>query len=175
MLRELRATIPGAPNFQYWEFTKSDTAKRLGIVNEPNEAHWQAIEKVAVNILQPIRNNFGRVNITSGYRSPELCIAIGSYRTINGKITVTSNHARGQAVDIEPDDPTIPLIDIMNFINNELDYRELIAEYFPEGWVHVAFREGGNDRLIKLKDHNHNFARVEMDYINAIYKLKQPN
>lgn len=175
MLREPRATIPGAPNFQYWEFTKSDTAMRLGIVNEPNEAHWQAIEKVAVNILQPIRNNFGRVNITSGYRSPELCIAIGSYRVISGKPTVTSNHARGQAVDIEPDDPTIPLIDIMNFINNELDYRELIAEYFPGGWVHVAYREGGNDRLIKLKDHNHNFARVEMDYINAIYKLKQPN
>jgi len=175
VMRDLYARIPGAVNFTYGEFIKSDTAIRLGIENVPNEAQWQAIERLAVNILQPIRDQFGRVNITSGFRSVELCIAIGSFRTIGGKPTVTSNHARGQAADIEPDDPSIPLIDILNFINNECDYRELIAEYFPGGWVHVAYRENANDRLLKLKDPNHNFARVEMDYINAIYKMKQPN
>lgn len=172
-MRDLKARIPGAPNFLYGEFLKSDTAIRLGITNEPNEAHWQAIEKLAVNILQPVRDHFGRINITSGYRSPELCLAIGSYKVVDGKPVVVSNHARGQAADIEPDDPSIPLIDIVNFIHNECDFRELVCEYFPSGWVHVAYREGGNAKFLKLKDPNHNFKVVDIAYINSIYRLKE--
>ena len=171
-MRNLRAKIPGAPNFNYWEFLKSDTATRLGIENKPTEEHWKAIEKLAVNVLQPVRDHFGRIDITSGYRCPELCLAIGSYREIDGKKVVTSNHARGEAADIEPDDPTIPLIDIVNFIHNELEFRTLIAEYFPHGWVHVDYREGGNLRRLKLKDPKHNFKTVDIAYLNALYRLK---
>lgn len=174
-MRDLRAKIPGASNFLYGEFVKSDTAIRLGIINEPDEVQWQSIEKLAVNILQPVRDHFGRINITSGFRTPQLCLAIGSYRVVAGKPVVTSNHARGQASDIEPDDTTIPLVDLLNFIHNECEYRELIAEYFPGGWVHVAYREGANDRILKLKDPNHNYAVVDIAYINSIYKLKRPN
>jgi len=174
MLRDLEAKIPGAPNFEYWEFIKSDTAMRLGIVNEPNEAQWQNIEKLAVNILQPVRDRFGRINLTSGFRCPELCIAVGSYKIIDGKKVVTSNHQRGEAGDIEPDNTRIPLLDILNFIYSECDFRELIAEHFPGGWVHAAYREGGNDRILKLKDANHNFERVTIEYINSIYK-NRPN
>lgn len=170
VLRDLKARIPGAPNFTYGEFLKSDTAMRLGIKNEPNEEQWQNIEKLAFNILQPVRDRFGRVNITSGFRSPELCIAVGSFKEVDGKIIVTSNHQRGEAGDVEPDDPTIPLIDVVNFIYNECDFRELIAEYFPGGWVHAAYREGGNARILKLKDSNHNFKEVTIEYLNSIYK-----
>jgi hypothetical protein len=171
MLRNLKSRIPGAHNFTYGEFLKSDTAMRLGIVNEPNEAQWQNIEKLAVNILQPVRDRFGRINITSGFRSSELCLAIGSYKVLeDGTKVVTSNHKRGEAGDIEPDDPAIPLLDILNFIYNECDFRELIAEYFPGGWVHAAYREGGNARILKLKDPNHNFKEVDINYINSIYK-----
>lgn len=171
-MRNIRARIPGAPNFSYWEFLKSDTAMRLGIVNEPNEAQWKAIEKLAVNILQPVRDHFGRIDITSGFRCPELCLAIGSYKEIDGKKVVTSNHSRGEAADIEPDDPTIPLIDIVNFIHSELEFRNLIAEYFPGGWVHVDFREGANIKRLKLKDPDHNFEDVDIAYLNSIYRLK---
>jgi len=135
---------------------------------------WGVCEIRSVNILQPVRDHFGRINITSGFRSPELCLAIGSYKVVGGKPVVTSNHARGQAADIEPDDPSIPLIDIMNFIYNECDFRELIAEYFPGGWVHVAYREGGNAKILKLKDPDHNYKVYDdMRYINSIYKLMQ--
>lgn len=170
MLRDLNATIPGAPNFEYWEFLKSDTAARLGIVNIPTEQDWQNIEALAVNVLQPIRDRFGRINITSGFRSKELCLAIGSYKEVNGKKIVTSNHTRGEAADIEPDDYNIPLIDIINFVHNELVFRTCIAEYFPWGWVHVDFRKGANRRVLKLKDKRHDYKMVSIDYLNKLYK-----
>ena len=45
------------------------------------------------NILQPVRDHFGRVKITSGFRSVELCEAIGS--------SARSQHARAEAADFE--------------------------------------------------------------------------
>jgi len=44
-------------------------------------------------ILQPVRDHFGRVKVTSGFRSPELCQAIGS--------SPNSQHARAEAADFE--------------------------------------------------------------------------
>jgi len=58
-MRNLNAKIPGARNFKYKEFIKSDIALRRGIDNTPTEEHWQNIEKLAVNVLQPVRNNLG--------------------------------------------------------------------------------------------------------------------
>ena len=161
-MRDLNAKIPGAPNFRYGEFVKSDTAIRLGIENIPNEEQWQCIEKLAVNVLQPVRNEFGRLTITSGFRSVELCLAVGS--------SSASNHARGQASDIEPYDVDIPLIFVVEFIHDNLEYRELIAEYFPWGWIHVAYREGGNIKKLKLKDKDHNYRVVDIEYIKKLYK-----
>lgn len=161
MLRNLKEKIPGAPNFRYGEFVKSDTAIRLEIPNIPKEQHWKNIEKLAINILQPIRNQFGRIRITSGFRSVKLCKAIGS--------SPNSNHTRGEAADIEPWSFNVPLINVIKFIHDELDFRELIAEYFPHGWVHVAYREGSNTRVLKLKDAEHNYQKVSIEYLTDLY------
>lgn len=160
-LRDLNAKIPGAPNFQYKEFVKSDTATRRGIPNIPTEEEWVRIEELAVNVLQPIREKFGRLRITSGFRSVELCEAIGS--------SSTSNHARGQAADIEPINPNITMMEVLEWIHGNLEYRELIAEYFPDGWIHVAYRREGNAKTLKLKDATHHFDRVPLGYIKGIY------
>jgi hypothetical protein len=160
-LRDLESTIPNAPNFQYKEFVKSETAMRLNILNIPSEQDWKNIEQLAVHVLQPIRNRFGRLRITSGYRSVELCEAIKSSRT--------SNHTIGQAADFEPMRKGVTMMDVLTYIHNNLPYRELIAEYFPDGWIHVAYREGGNDSVLKLKDANHNYARVDLSYLKNLY------
>ena len=94
MLRDLNTKLPMAPNFRYKEFVRSSTALRLGIKNIPNEHQWQSIERVAGNIIQPVREKFGRIRITSGFRSIKLCKAIGS--------SINSNHTRGEAIDFEP-------------------------------------------------------------------------
>jgi len=160
-MRDLKATIPGAPNFTYGEVVRSDAATRLGISNEPTEAQWQAAERFARNILQPVRNRFGRLRITSWFRSPMLCMAIGS--------SSSSNHTQGDTADIEPMAPGVTLLDVLEFIHDELPFRELIAEYFPDGWVHVCSRPGLNESVLKLKDPDHHYARVTIDQVHDLY------
>jgi lysine/ornithine N-monooxygenase len=50
-----------------------------------------------------------------------------------------------------------------------LEYKELICEYFPDGWVHVAYEHGNNKKQLKLKDLHHSYDLVSIDYINSIY------
>ena len=80
-------------NFTLSELTKSDTAIRKGINNNPNAEQIEKLKALCENILQPVRDHFGRVTITSGFRSPELCEAIGS--------SVNSQHSKAEAADFE--------------------------------------------------------------------------
>ena len=80
-------------NFSLQELIKSDTAIRKGIDNNPNADQIEKLKALCENILQPVRDHFGRVKVTSGYRSPELCHAIGS--------SVNSQHAKAEAADFE--------------------------------------------------------------------------
>ena len=127
-------------NFSLNELTKSQTAERKGIDNTPSPEHQENLKLLCESVLQPVRDHFGKVvTISSGYRSPELCTAIGS--------KITSQHARGQAADFE-------IFGVSNktladYINSELYYDQLILEYWKEsdpnsGWVHCSFSEGQN-------------------------------
>ena len=78
-------------NFTLQEFTKSQTATRLGIDNTPNEEHMIAAKLLFENIVQPVRDHFGPTVINSGYRGPELNEAVGG--------STKSQHTRGEAVD----------------------------------------------------------------------------
>lgn len=149
-------------NFRWREFFKSYTAKRLKINNVTKEK-WvlNNIERLCVNILQPVRNEFGPVLITSGYRSSEL------NKAING--SVNSNHCIGCAADIEPLNENITLLDILEWIDANCKYRELIAEFYPDGWNHVAYRQDQNNYQLKLRDSNHFYDRVDVEYIKNIY------
>ena len=127
-------------NFSLSELTKSQTAERKGIDNTPSPEHQENLKLLCTAILQPVRDHFSRVvTISSGYRSPELCTAIGS--------KITSQHAKGQAADFE-------IFGVSNktladYINSELHYDQLILEYWKEsdpnsGWVHCSFSAGNN-------------------------------
>ena len=81
-------------NFSLNELTRSQTAERKGIDNTPSAEHQENLKKLCENVLQPVRDHFEQVvSVSSGYRSPELCTAIGS--------KTTSQHARGEAADFE--------------------------------------------------------------------------
>ena len=81
-------------NFSLLELTKSQTAERKDIDNTPSTEHQENLESLCTHVLQPVRDHFSRVvSISSGYRSEELCLAIGS--------KTTSQHAKGQAADFE--------------------------------------------------------------------------
>jgi uncharacterized protein YcbK (DUF882 family) len=80
-------------NFTLQELIKSDTAIRKGIDNNPNSDQVEKLKALCENVLQPVRDHFGRVKVTSGFRSPELCVAIGS--------SINSQHSKAEACDFE--------------------------------------------------------------------------
>ncbi len=81
-------------NFWLAEFTQSQVATRLGISNNPNPHEIAALRQLAENVLQPIRDHFGKpVVINSGFRSPRVNHQIGG--------AASSQHTRGEAADIE--------------------------------------------------------------------------
>ena len=80
-------------NFRLSEFTRSDTAKRLGIENECSSVEQVLnLAYLCHMVLQPLRDKFGPIRITSGYRCPELNHAVGG--------ASNSKHMRGEAADI---------------------------------------------------------------------------
>ena len=128
-------------NFSLNELTKSQTAERKGIDNTPSTEHQENLKSLCEMILQPIRDHFGQVvSVSSGYRSPELCVAIGS--------STQSQHAKGQASDFEIF--VISNKELADYIDQNLDYDQLILEYWKgedepnSGWVHCSFNTQGN-------------------------------
>ncbi len=134
-------------NITLKELTKSESATRFGISNEPTEEALSNLQKLATHILQPVRDHFGKpLIITSGYRSPELCLKIGS--------TTTSQHTKGQASDFEIGG--IANKDLSDWIHQNLDYDQLILEFWkPEepnsGWVHCSYKGQGLNRKQYLR------------------------
>ena len=134
-------------NVSLKELTKSESATRFGISNEPTEEALSNLQKLATHILQPVRDHFGKpLIITSGYRSPELCLKIGS--------TTTSQHTKGQAADFEIGG--IANKDLSDWIHQNLDYDQLILEFWkPEdvnsGWVHCSYKGEGQNRKQYLR------------------------
>ena len=127
-------------NFSLLELTKSQTAERKGIDNTPSPEHQENLKLLCTHILQPVRDHFERVvSVSSGYRSPELCTAIGS--------KITSQHAKGQAAEFEIYGLSNRELSI--WIHENLEYDQLILEYWKKedassGWVHCSFDDRVN-------------------------------
>ena len=86
-------------HFTLAEMTKSETAEREGIVNIPPPEVIPSAERLAQDILDPIRERWGRCVITSGYR----CSELNSHPSVNG--SATSDHIWGDdaaSVDFIP-------------------------------------------------------------------------
>ena len=122
-------------NFTLKELTKSDTATRLGLDNTPDEETIENLKLLCEKVLQPVREHFGKpVTINSGYRSPESNAAVGGSKT--------SDHCLGRAADIEI--PGVPNADLAQWIMDNLEYTQLILEFYTpgipdSGWVHVSY------------------------------------
>ena len=125
------------------EVTRSDSAKRKGISNQPTAEHIENFKKLAVNIFEPIREHFKvPILISSGYRSKELNSAIGG--------SLTSQHCSGEAIDIDMDGSgTISNADVFKYIKENLNFDQLIWEFGTKDnpdWVHVSFESTGKQR-----------------------------
>ena len=128
-------------NFWLSELTKSSTADRMGIVNEPGIEQIVNLTVLTHHVLQPVREKFGVITVNSGYRSPQL----------NGKVggSKTSQHCFGEAADFEQ--LGTPNGEVSTWISKELDFDQLILEFYTKGkpnsgWVHCSFKKDGSNR-----------------------------
>jgi zinc D-Ala-D-Ala carboxypeptidase len=135
-------------HFKLIEFEKSMTATRLGIKNKAGSGEIKNLTDLCYGVLEPTRAKFDKsIIISSGYRSEELCEAIGSKKT--------SQHTKGQAVDFEIAE--VSNLEVALWISNNCDFDQLILEYWNDeepnaGWIHVSFVEGSNRKQILTFD-----------------------
>lgn len=122
-------------NFTLHEMTKSETALRLGLANDPGTAAIQSLTLLCQKVLQPVRDHYQRgVKVNSGFRDPYVNAKVGG--------SATSDHCKGMAADIEI--PGVPNAELAQWIADNLEFKQVILEFYTlgvpdSGWVHVSY------------------------------------
>ncbi len=128
-------------NFALSEITHSNTAKRLGIDNEPTEIHLQNMQHLINNLIQPLRDAVGPIRVSSGYRNPSLNRAIGG--------SSSSQHCKGEALDIQ----FWQMGKMMNeliyewILDSGLEFDQMINE-FDFAWIHISLKAKDNRKQV---------------------------
>jgi hypothetical protein len=127
-------------HFSLAEFTRSESAKRHGVSNQPTKEHLENIKVLCEKVLEPLRMRFGPINISSGYRSKVLNHYIGG--------SLKSQHCEGKAADLDMDGmANVSNKEIFEYIKNNLEFDQLINE-FNYAWVHVSYNLGKNRKQV---------------------------
>lgn len=117
-------------HFGLHEFTRSATATSRGISNLPEAKHKANLRMLAIG-LEQVRRLLGNqpLNITSGYRNPQLNAAVGG--------TPTSAHALGYAADFTH--PEMDPLEVCKAIEKSvLTFDQLIHEPSRD-ITHISF------------------------------------
>lgn len=130
------------------ELCHSDTAQAKGIDNSPSAVVRGNLEALVSNVLDPLREAFGKpIIVNSGYRSNLL------NKTLKG--AKNSQHTRGEAADITAEDAS-ENFELFEMIRTTLPFDQLIWEKgtrtYP-AWIHVSFKREGRNRkqILKIK------------------------
>lgn len=118
-------------NFSLSEFTKTET----GLPNRPSQEVVNNLKYLVQYVLQPARDKFGPIEITSGYRSPEVNAAVGG--------SATSDHLFGRAADIKHED----MAAVFAYIRKYTHFKQLIWEFGTDNepaWIHVSYELNNN-------------------------------
>jgi hypothetical protein len=125
-------------DFKLREFLISQEAARRGLQIVPSEAEVENLRRLCETLLQPLRNVYGRMQITSGFRPVWLNNLIGGSQS--------SAHVYGCAADVEFLDH--PNEFVWNNINSSnkchgLVFDQIINEFLPDGWIHFGIPRVG--------------------------------
>ena len=131
----------------YKEGVYSTTATRKGINNTPGDDQLHFMEIIAEKVFEPLRDWVGGpIKINSFYRCPELNKAIGG--------SATSQHCKGQAMDIDDTLGRATNAEMFNWIKENLDFDQMIWEFGNDDnpdWVHISYvsEEKNRNRCLK--------------------------
>ena len=126
----------------YAEAIHSNTAKRKGIDNIPNEEQLHNMVKLADSIFEPLRLYVGGpIKVNSFFRSSELNKAIGG--------SSKSQHCNGCAIDIDDVYGNKTNAEMFEYIRENLNFDQLIWEFGDSknpNWIHVSYVNAAENR-----------------------------
>jgi len=131
----------------YAEAIHSNTAKRRGIDNTPNEIQVLSMKLLADKIFEPLREWVGGpIKVNSFFRSVALNEAIGG--------AASSQHCKGQAIDIDDVYSRKTNADMYHWIQMNLDYDQMIWEFGTDvqpNWIHISYvsKEENRNKCLK--------------------------
>ncbi len=106
-------------HFSLSEMTRSAMALKKNIDNTPDADAVEALQELCIHVLEPLRERFGVLKITSGFRSPAVNALVGGSRT--------SQHMKGEAADI-----FVSSLDVarkmFHFVRFNLEYDQMLME-----------------------------------------------
>ena len=139
-------------NITYAEAIHSLTAKRRCIDNTPSEVQVEAMRLLAEKVFEPLRKWVGGpIKVNSFFRSETLNEAIGG--------SATSQHCKGQAIDIDDVYGRKSNAEMYNWIKDNLDFDQMIWEFGTDmqpNWIHVSYvsEEKNRNKCLKAyKEH----------------------
>jgi hypothetical protein len=143
----------------YAEAIHSNTAKRKGIDNTPSEVQVEAMKLLAKKIFEPLREWVGGpIKVNSFFRSEALNESIGG--------ATTSQHCKGQAIDIDDVYGKKTNADMYHWIQTNLDYDQMIWEFGTDmqpNWIHISYisEEKNRNKCLKAyKEHGRTKYKV---------------
>lgn len=123
-------------HFKLSEFTRSNTASKYHIDNTPSEEVVKNLKALCENILEPLREWYGKpIVISSGFRCP----ALNNHPDVRGAIN--SQHMKGEAADLH-----LPSIAIgrqrVEHLLEFAHFNHLIWEHDRYGnyWIHISYK-----------------------------------
>lgn len=128
-------------NFSLEEFVRSSTARMCGIDNTPNEAVKERLHSLCVNILQPLRDEWGSpIVVSSGYRCGRLNRRVGGVSR--------SDHLYGCAADIKTLEDTpgsnrrLFELAVKMMRRGRLRGVKQIVDEYGYDWIHISWQDG---------------------------------
>ena len=139
-------------NITYAEAIHSSTAKRESIDNTPNQKELECMKLLAENVFEPLRKWVnGAIKVNSFFRSSALNEEIGG--------ASSSQHCKGQAIDIDDVYGHKTNAEMYNWIKENLDFDQMIWEFGTDtqpNWVHVSYVSKEDNRNKCLKAYKEN-------------------
>jgi zinc D-Ala-D-Ala carboxypeptidase len=125
-------------HFSLEELTRSDTAARLGIANDPTPEHLANLRHLAEQ-METVRALFDKpIGISSGYRNPQVNRAVGGVSN--------SAHALGHAADFHVDGLD-DLAAAKRIRDSPLKFDQLIYE--KGRCVHISFDPAMREQVMR--------------------------
>ena len=130
----------------YKEATRSNTATRYGLSNDPTEEELAKMKVTAEKLFEPVRIHFDTpIAVNSFFRAPAVNKKVGGSKT--------SQHMKAEAIDMDDTYGGVKNSEIFWYIADNLDFDQLIIEYPEEGepaWIHASYvsEEKNRNRIL---------------------------